>query len=132
MAERRHRILVVNDTQEIIDLFGAILGELGHEMVPLTYAPDDLQQVLEIKPDLAIIDFVLGGREFLGWQLVQKMRMKPETAQIPIIICTAAKREVQEQEGWLATKGITVVLKPFELRDLERAINRALRMVPRG
>jgi DNA-binding response OmpR family regulator len=47
-------------------------------------------------PDLAIIDFVLGGREFMGWQLVQKMRMKAETAAMPIIICTAAKAEVFE------------------------------------
>ncbi|HEX2142373.1 MAG TPA: response regulator, partial [Candidatus Limnocylindria bacterium] len=70
----------------------------------------------------------LGGREFLGWQLVQKMRMKPETARIPIIICTAAQREVQEQEGWLAKNGVTVVLKPFDLEELERAVDRSLRL----
>ena len=124
----RLRILVVNDTQEILELFADIIEGMGHEIIPLTYAPDDLQQIVEHRPDLAIIDFVLGGREFLGWQLVQKMRMKADTAHVPIIVCTAARIEVQEQEGWLTEKGVTVVLKPFEVRDLERAISRALRL----
>jgi CheY-like chemotaxis protein len=128
----RKRILAVNDTEEILELFRDIIEGIGHEFVALTYAPDDLAQVQSIRPDLVIVDFVLGGREFLGWQLVQKMRMSPPTAAIPIIICTAAKREVQEQEGWLAEKGITTVLKPFEVIDLERGIERALTGPPRG
>lgn len=121
------RILVVNDTEEILELFREIVEGMGHTIVPLTYAPDDLQLVLDAKPDLAIIDFVMGGQEFRGWQLVQKMKMSREAATIPIIICTGAKREIYEYEGWLAEKGVTVVLKPFEVEDLERAIEKAFR-----
>lgn len=123
---QKRRILVVNDTEEILELFRDILEGLGHEVIPLTYAPDDLQQIVEIKPDLGIIDFVMGGLEYRGWQLVQKLRMHRPTANIPLIICTAAKREVYEQEGWLTEKGISIVLKPFDVEDLERAIARSL------
>ncbi|HEU5325477.1 MAG TPA: response regulator [Candidatus Limnocylindria bacterium] len=125
MNQKRRRILVVNDTEEILELFHDILEGMGHEMIPLTYAPDDLQQIVEIMPDLAIIDFVMGGLEYRGWQLVQKLRMHRLTANIPLIICTAAKREVYEQEGWLTEKGVSIVLKPFDIEDLERAIERA-------
>lgn len=125
MNQKRHRILVVNDTEEILELFHDILEGMGHEMIPLTYAPDDLQQIVEIMPDLGIIDFVMGGLEYRGWQLVQKLRMHRLTANIPLIICTAAKREVYEQEGWLTEKGVSIVLKPFDIGDLERAIERA-------
>lgn len=125
MNQKRRRILVVNDTEEILELFHDILEGMGHEMIPLTYAPDDLQQIVEIMPDLGIIDFVMGGLEYRGWQLVQKLRMHRLTANIPLIICTAAKREVYEQEGWLTEKGVSIVLKPFDIEDLERAIERA-------
>jgi CheY-like chemotaxis protein len=125
------RILVVNDTDEILQLFRDIIEGMGHECVTLTYAPDDLAHVRQTNPDLAIVDFVMGGMEFRGWQLVQKLKMDPRTARIPIIICTGAKREVYEQEGWLTEKGIRVVLKPFDVEDLERAISSVLeRSVP--
>lgn len=122
----RRRILVVNDTQEILELFGEIIEGLGHECIPMSYAPDDLAKIAEAKPDLAIIDFIMGGQEFRGWQLLQKMKMSRATRDIPVIACTGAKREVYEQEGWLTEKGIGIVLKPFHIEELERAIGKGL------
>jgi CheY-like chemotaxis protein len=121
------RVLVVNDTEEIIELFRDIIAGMGHEPVAITYAPEDLNEVKKAEPDLAILDLMM-GEEGRGWQLVQKMRMSPDTAKIPIIVCSAAVDHVREQEGWLASQGIKVVLKPFELDDLELAVNKALRL----
>ena len=125
-AERPKRILVVNDTQEILELFVDILDGMGHETITMSYAPDDMAKITEIKPDLGIIDFVMGGQEFRGWQLVQKLKMSRETRDIPLIICTGAKREVYEYEGWLTEKNIAVLLKPFDIEDLERIVEKAL------
>ena len=124
--EGRRRVLVVNDTQEILELFRDIIEPMGHEMIPMSYAPDDLAKIIAIRPDLAIIDFVMGGQEFRGWQLVQKVKMSRETRDIPLIICTGARREVYEQEGWLTEKNVGIVLKPFDIEDLERAVTKAL------
>jgi DNA-binding response OmpR family regulator len=123
----RKRILVVNDTEEILELFQIIIEGMGHEMLPMTYAPDDLARIVEVDPDLVIVDFVMGGDEFRGWQLVQKLKMNRDTERLPIIICTGAKREIHEYEGWLTEKGIAVVLKPFSIDDLEKAIDKVLR-----
>ena len=68
----------------------------------------------------------MGGQEFRGWQLVQKLKMSRETRDIPLIICTGAKREVYEYEGWLTEKNIAVLLKPFDIEDLERIVEKAL------
>ena len=57
---------------------------------------------------------------------LQKLKMDTRTAHVPIIICTGAKREVYEQEGWLTEKGVRIVLKPFDINDLERAISTVL------
>jgi CheY-like chemotaxis protein len=119
-------VLVVNDTEEILDLFRAILGEMGHRMTAWSFSPDDLAKVTEIDPDLIILDLLMGPTELQGWALLQKLRMSPPTENLPVIVCSAATNWVREQEGWLAANGVKVVLKPFKVTDLERAISQAL------
>jgi CheY-like chemotaxis protein len=126
-SEGGRHVLVVNDTEEIIELFREIIEGLGHRVTATSYAPDDLAEIQKVDPDLVILDLVIGG-EKLGWQLAQKMRMSRDTEAIPIIICTAATEDVREQEGWLTANAIKVVLKPFTVDDLEHAIGKALTM----
>jgi len=120
-------ILVVNDTEEIIELFRDIIEGMGHRMSATTYAPEDLAEVKKAGPDLVIMDIVIEG-EKVGWQLAQKVRMSRDTQDIPIIICTAATDTVREQEGWLTANAIKVVLKPFTVDDLELSITKALKL----
>jgi CheY-like chemotaxis protein len=121
-------VLVVNDTEEILDLFRAILEGLGNRMTAWSFSPDDLAKVTDISPDLVILDLLMGPTELQGWALLQKLRMSPPTEAIPVIVCTAATNWVREQEGWLAANAIKVVLKPFRVNDLERAVAQALQL----
>lgn len=123
---RGKRVLVVNDTQEILELFEDLLGELGFGVSLMSFAPRELQRIREVRPDLIILDFVFGQRELLGWQLLQKLKMDRGLDSIPVIVCTAAQREVAEQEGYLTEQGVIVVLKPFNVDQLEEAVSRAL------
>src|ERR1700739_3349013 len=106
------RIMVINDMQEILDLFRQILEPEGYEVILYSFAPNELQEIERHQPDLILLDFIFGA-ERLGWQLLQKLRMNQPTSTIPIIICTAAIREVREIEGYLHAQGIEVVPKPF-------------------
>lgn len=115
-------VLVVNDTEEILDLFRAILEDLGHRVTAWSFSPDDLSKVEDVSPDLVILDLLMGPTELQGWALLQKMRMHPPTEDIPVIVCSAATNWVREQEGWLAANGVKVVLKPFKVTDLEKAV----------
>ena len=123
--QSRH-ILVVNDTEEILDLFRDVLEGMGHRMTAWSFSPDDLAKVTEIQPDLIILDLMIGPTELQGWALLQKIRMSPPTEEIPVIICSAATNWVREQEGWLAANGVKVVLKPFKVAHLEHAVEQAL------
>jgi CheY-like chemotaxis protein len=117
-------VLVVNDTEEIIELFAEIIEGLGHRMSAMTYSPEELQEVRERNPDLVILDLMFGG-EARGWQLAQKLRMSPDTVRIPVIVCTADIVSARDREGWLLQQGMKVVLKPFSVDDLELAITKA-------
>lgn len=118
-------IMVVNDTQEILELFEAILIEEGYRVSLHSYQVRDLKVIKELKPDLLIVD-QLYGEEAYGWELIQKMRMDRETAHIPIVVCSAEIRMLKELEGHLKAKNIEAIVKPFDVDDLIDAVKRAL------
>jgi DNA-binding response OmpR family regulator len=121
------RILVINDNQEILELFDELLREEGYEPVLYSHAFSDLEEIEGIKPDLIILDYIF-GTEKLGWQMLQKLKMRRSTANIPVVICTAAVQAVREIEGYLEMKGIRVVAKPFDIDDLLKGVHEALQL----
>jgi DNA-binding response OmpR family regulator len=121
------RIVVINDNQTILRLFREILEGDGYEVFLYSYGSPDLDEIKQLKPDLIILDYIVGN-EAPGWQVLQAFKMQRETATIPIIICTAWIKYVQEIEGSLNAKGVTIVTKPFEVDDLLHAVQAALRM----
>jgi CheY-like chemotaxis protein len=124
----RRRVLVVNDTQEILELFEVILDGLGLDAILMSYAPRELDRIRQVAPELIILDVLMGDREPLGWQLLQKLKMDRRTDAIPIIVCTGDVRAAHEQQGYLTEQGVTVVLKPFNVDQLEDAVRRALEL----
>jgi DNA-binding response OmpR family regulator len=121
------RIMVINDTQEVLDLFREILTDEGHQVILYSHAIRELEEVERHMPDLVIIDQIFGS-EKLGWQLLQKLKMRRTTEKIPVIVCTAAVESVREMEGYLQAKGVGVVLKPFNINDLLHAVDLALQL----
>ena len=119
------RILVINDTQEILEAFRDILEDEGYEALLYSFAVTNIADIEQLKPDLIILDYIF-GTEKLGWQTLQLLKMHRSTAGIPVILCTAATREVREIDGYLVAHDIQVVAKPFDIDDLLNAVRQAL------
>jgi|SRR5581483_1863393 len=120
------RILVVNDTQEILELFRLLLeGEGGYEVVLSGFPIQQIDEIEQIKPDLIILDLVFGS-EKSGMQMLQMLKMKRSTSTIPVIICTAALGLVREQEGYLNSQGVHLIYKPFDIDHLMTNVKRML------
>lgn len=121
-------VLVINDTPEILDLFQDLLGEEGFNVVPDRFTLEVgllLKRVEELRPDLIVLDYII-GREDLGWQFLQLLKLDRATRDVPVIICTGAVRQVQEMEAQLDKMGVAVVLKPFDIDHLIGVINKVL------
>jgi DNA-binding NtrC family response regulator len=120
-------IMVINDTQEILELFREILQEeAGHEVHLYSFEPQMLDHVKEIKPDLIISDHVF-GEEKVGWQFIQRLKMDRDTANIPVIVCSGAIKELKDMEGYLTQKNIGVLYKPFDIDELLNIVEQKLR-----
>jgi CheY-like chemotaxis protein len=126
-AGRQPHILVINDTQEIIDLMAELLAEEGYQ-VSTSLALLDIAKVKALAPDIIVQDLLFEGTQELGWKFLTLVRLDPELSRIPLILCTAAVRTVNEPEmaEQLDRLGVRIVLKPFLIEDLLSAITGSL------
>ena len=87
---------------------------------------DLLRRVKADRPDLLVLDFLIQD-EGKGWQFLQMLRMDRETRDIPVVVCTAAVKLVEDLQTHLDTMGVGVVLKPFDIDHLLAEINKMWR-----
>jgi len=113
--------MVINNSDDILALFHKILATEECQVFLQKFLNADLREVRQIQPDLIILDYYV-GREGVGWEFLQLLKMEDTTSAIPVIICTTAVKLAQEIAGYLATKRVTMLRKPFESRDLVSAV----------
>ena len=121
-STRRH-ILAGDDSPEILELFRDLREAEGYR-VSLSAGALSLDQVKRVDPDLVILDHMIGEGEGSGWQLLQELRRDPETADLPVVVCTGAVHRVRENEALLEQLGVPVVLKPFDIDRLVDIVDR--------
>jgi CheY-like chemotaxis protein len=124
----RGRIAVIDDDAVFVDLMRDLLGVgEGYDVFSTPDWPRTLEFVREVRPDLIILDLML-GRSQTGWQLLELLREDPSSAGIPVILCSAAApalRDCQEQ-GRVGSGALEVVAKPFDLDELIEVVERML------
>ena len=116
--ERRARIVVINDDTDFLSLMSELLTEVGEYDVEICREGNHAYQfVKEKQPDLAILDIRMEGQE-AGWAILECLTLDPKTKPIPLIVCSAAIRELQAHQELLDRYGIDVLTKPFDLDAL--------------
>lgn len=116
----------MNDDQSVLQLFDDLLTEEGYRVTLDTFdrpTPHLLEQIAKEQPSLVILDYIIGG-EARGWQLLQAMKMYRLTAPIPVLVSTAAIRQVREMEAHLSELSVEVVIKPFDIDAVARTLAR--------
>ena len=124
--KRRARIVVINDDTDFLSLMSELLTEVGEYDVEICREGNHAYQfVKEKNPDLAILDIRMEGQE-AGWAILECLTLDPKTKPIPLIVCSAAIRELQAHEEMLDRYGIDVLTKPFDLDLLLEKVEAAL------
>ncbi|HEY3475414.1 MAG TPA: pyridoxal-phosphate dependent enzyme [Anaerolineales bacterium] len=90
------RVVVVDDTSEARRLIRRILQSQGDfEITEATNGRDAIELVTRERPDLVILDLMMP--EVDGFAVLDSLRSKPETANIPVIVATAKELTVDEK-----------------------------------
>jgi len=90
------RVVVVDDTSEARRLIRRILQSQGDfEISEATNGREAIELVTRERPDLVILDLMMP--EVDGFAVLDALRSKPETANIPVIVATAKELTVDEK-----------------------------------
>ena len=124
---RQPHILIVNDTQEILDLLQELLEGEGYR-VTTSMATLDVDKVKALAPAAIIQDLLFEHEQVEGWKFLTLVRLDPDLARIPLLLCTAAVHTVKEPDmaSQLEHLGVRVVLKPFDIDELLATLDEAL------
>ena len=105
-----HKLLVVDDNPDAIGLFKRYLAKLPYQLLSAQTEAEALQ-IAGATPLLGIIlDVMLPGKD--GWQILQRFKNHPATAEIPVLICS-----VLEMEDLARSLGADGYLKKPPSRD---------------
>ena len=124
-ADQKH-VFVINDTVAILELFRSLLEDEGYQVTTDGFSVELVEmlgRVTEAAPDLIILDFVILD-EGKGWQFLQLLKMDRVAKDIPVIVCTAAAKLVDDLQTHLDTMGVVVVLKPFDIDHLLQEVEK--------
>ena len=110
------KIVVVNDNPEFLELVETLLSDENYCVRVCQFGDRAYQFIKDEMPELLILDIRMVGVD--EWQVLDMIKLDPETSQIPVIVCSAAVREIQDAEARLREQNCDILLKPFNIDEL--------------
>jgi two-component system phosphate regulon response regulator PhoB len=117
-------ILIVEDEEALTLLLRYNLEAAGYDVESVGRGDEADLRLREAIPDLVILDWMLPGVS--GIELCRRLRSRPETRQLPIVMLTARGEESERVRG-LSTGADDYVVKPFSVPELLARVAALLR-----
>jgi CheY-like chemotaxis protein len=114
MSKSHAKVMLVDDNPVILEILQRGIGPLA-ETVTFTDASAALARCVDDPPDLVICDFRMP--ELDGGQFVQKLKLKPETKSVRVIL-VATKSDIEEHLRPMTDLVEEFAQKPFYIREL--------------
>lgn len=118
------KITVVEDEEALSVLLRYNLEAEGYEVETISRGDEADIRLQEQVPDLLILDWMLPGVP--GIELCRRLRARPVTERLPIIMLTARGEESERIRG-LSTGADDYVVKPFSTPELMARVKAMLR-----
>lgn len=116
-------ILVVDDLKSELDLMVNYLTKAGYSIITAIDGEEAIAKTIANKPDAIVTDWMMP--KMGGLDICRKLRKNPDTANIPIVACTAKNRDVDRL--WAKKQGINAyVTKPCTQEQLVSALQEAM------
>jgi len=118
-------VMVVDDEESMVHLLRTILEARGYEVATAAGGRQALALVHARRPDLVLLDLMMP--EMDGWEVLHELRQDPSTADIPVIIVTVKRDELDRTVGTDLLKVAGYVNKPFVRKELVELVRRTLK-----
>ena len=117
-------IYAVEDDKNILEIELFALKNSGYQVEGFENAGDFYKKLDDRMPDLVLLDIMLPDED--GLEIVKKLRQRPETRKLPIIMVTAKTTEIDKVKG-LDVGADDYLTKPFGVMELIARVKAILR-----
>jgi two-component system alkaline phosphatase synthesis response regulator PhoP len=103
MAERKKKILIVDDDPDILAAIGAVLEARNYEVATARDGEEGLARLKEEKPDLMILDLLMPRKD--GFAVCKELKDPrwSKYSDMPILMLTSIREEVSRRRYELET-----------------------------
>ncbi len=105
-------ILVVDDDANSLEVSTLNLTTAGYRVCHAMNGVDALHLARTKRPFLILLDVMMPGKD--GWEVLQELKIDPETSDIPVIMCTVCENE----ELGIALGATDYLTKPIDRKLL--------------
>jgi two-component system, chemotaxis family, response regulator PixH len=116
-------VLVIEDTLTQAEVICTTLRNAGFQALMVSSSEEAKTKMAQQKPDVIVCDVVLPGLS--GFEFCRELKEDPETAKIPVVLCSTKDSEMDR--FWGLKQGATsYVTKPINPDELVRAVRNAI------
>lgn len=119
------KILVCDDTPDILEMVQLILEGEGYDVITAMAGREVLQAVGREHPDLVLLDLRMPGLD--GFGVLRELRLREDQA--PPVVILSAKAMEEDRNAALAAGAKAYLVKPFTVAQLVGAVKDQLQGV---
>ena len=117
-------LLIVEDDPDILKLLDTTLTFRGYRVITAHNGKEGLEVIQGERPAIVIADIMMPKLD--GFGLVHRLRINPETRDIPVVFITATYVAAEDREFALNIGATRFIQKPVDLEDFLRMITELL------
>ena len=124
MDAQKGPILVVEDIPDTLNLVELTLKFKGYQVLTATNGQEALRVIEKERPALIITDILMPRMD--GFSLVHRLRIHPETRDIPVIFLSATYVAPEDKAFAIAIGVTKFIEKPIHMEELLRNVGETL------
>jgi len=114
-VEGKIKILIVDDTPDIVNHLQQTLLSAGYEVYVATSGSKALQRLEHTKPDLILLDIIMPDID--GYETCSRIKADPDRSAIPIIFMSALHETFDKVKAF-STGAVDYITKPLNTEEL--------------
>ncbi|WP_239470569.1 ATP-binding protein [Archangium violaceum] len=118
-SPQKRRVLLVEDSPDVREMMKELLEDLGHEVAVATNGLEGAEKVLEVRPDVALVDVGLPGID--GYEVARRVRASKDGGSFYLVALTGYGGSEARSKALEAGFDVHLV-KPIDVDDLPRVL----------
>jgi CheY-like chemotaxis protein len=118
-------IAVVDNDVGILGMLTDLLENWGWAVATCADGEKAVAFLKDEQPDLVLLDLWLESPTS-GWHVLRRLKLEPQTRDIPVVLLSEPGDPVQTKEEWLQEIGVAVLTKPFDVDLLYELVEESL------